>query len=435
MVTSADKGNSVVILPIQQYQLKIHNFITNNSFQIAKTNPTKTYQNQIRKTINNSTQLIKPEHRWKYVNLNPTEPTIRGLIKLHTKGQPIRPIVNWQHAPPYKLAKLLTEKLQQLASLPYAYNIKNTSQLIKELKQTPPTPTSAFASLDITNMYSNIPTEETKYILYNSLTRDMIDQHTITELINWYEIVTQQNYLKNNDQIIIQKDGLAMGAPSSSITSEIFLQNIEQKHLPSIAKKLNLTNYFRYVDDILIVYDTQQTDITSLLSDFDSLHPKLQFTIETEHNNQINYLDITIHRQQTKVKIAIYRKPTYTDTIIPFNSNHPTQHKYAAVGFLQNRLNTYNLLTKEFREEENIIQNILYNNAFHLQTQPSRKKHITQTRTISQNRTPLTSHTPQTQHSTTSNKYWCTFTYTGKETTFITKLFKHTNMSRLPHHQ
>jgi len=79
----------------------------------------------------------------------------------------------------------------------------------------------------------------------------------------------------------------------------VFLQNIEQKHLPSIAKKHNLT-YFRYVDDILIVYDTQQTDIASLLADFNSLHPKLQFTKETEHNNQINYLDITIHRQQTK---------------------------------------------------------------------------------------------------------------------------------------
>jgi hypothetical protein len=108
-------------------------------------------------------------------------------------------------------------------------------------------------------MYSNIPIEETKHILYNSLTHNTIYQHTITELITWYEIVTQQNYFENNDQIILQKDGLAMGAPSSSIISEIFLENIKQKLLPFITKKHNLTNYFRYVDDILIVYDTQQT--------------------------------------------------------------------------------------------------------------------------------------------------------------------------------
>jgi hypothetical protein len=165
--------------------------------------------------------------------------------------------------------------------------------------------------------------------------------------MSWYKIVTQQNYFKNNDQIIVQKDGLAMGAPSSSIISEIFLQNIEQKYLPSIAKKHKLINYLRYVDDILIVYDTQQTDITSLLADFNSLHPRLHFTKENEQNNQLNYLDITIHRQQNNIKISVYRKPTYTDIIISFTSNHPTQHKYAAIKFLHNCQNTYSLLTKE----------------------------------------------------------------------------------------
>jgi hypothetical protein len=159
--------------------------------------------------------------------------------------------------------------------------IKNTPKLIQELKQTPLRPTSAFASWDITNMYSNIPTEGKKHILHNALTHNGTEQHSITELMSWYEIVTQQNYFKSNDQIIIQIDGLAMGAPSSSIISEIFLQNIEQNHLPTMAKKHNLTNYFRYVDDILIVYDTQETDITSLLADLNSLHPKLLLTKKT----------------------------------------------------------------------------------------------------------------------------------------------------------
>jgi hypothetical protein len=218
-----------------------------------------------------------------------------------------------------------------------------------------------------------------------------------------------------------------MRAPSFSIISEIFLQSMEQNHLPTIAKKHNLTNYFRYVDDILIVYDTQQTDLTSLLADFISLHPKLLFTKENEQNNQLNYLDITIHRQQTKIKISIYRKPTYTDSIIPFTSNHPTQQKYAAIRFLQNRLNAYNLQTDEIRKEENIIRNILYNNAFQLQTQPA-NKHPTRTQTKTQIHISPTRLTPQTQQSTDTKKHWCTFIYTGRETAYITKLFKHTNV-------
>ena len=69
----------------------------------------------------------------------------------------------------------------------------------------------------------------------------------------------------------------------------------------------------------------------------------------------------------TNWKISIYRKATFTDTIIPYTSNHPAQHKYAAVRFLYNRLNTYNLHEDEYKTEENIIQNIMYNNAFPIQ--------------------------------------------------------------------
>jgi len=105
-----------------------------------------------------------------------------------------------------------------------------------------------------------------------------------------------------------------MGAPSSSIISEIFLQNIENTHLHGLARKHKLVNYFRFVDDILIIVDSQHTNINAILSDFHSIHPKLHFTKETEQKNTINYLYIAIHKKLTNVNISIFRKPTYTDT-------------------------------------------------------------------------------------------------------------------------
>jgi hypothetical protein len=56
-----------------------------------------------------------------------------------------------------------------------------------------------------------------------------------------------------------------------------------------------------------------------------------------------------------------------TDTIIPCTSNHPTQHKYAAVKFLYNRLNTYNLQGDEYKREENIM----HSNSFPIHPQKS----------------------------------------------------------------
>jgi hypothetical protein len=80
-------------------------------------------------------------------------------------------------------------------------------------------------------------------------------------------------------------------------------------------------------------------DIQSILTDFSALHPNLIFTAELEHNNTINFLDTNIHKEQDNMRISIFRKHTFTDTDIPYTSNHPPQHKYIAVRLLYSRLN------------------------------------------------------------------------------------------------
>jgi len=67
MIAKADKQNSIAILPIQHYDMKIHNFITDNHFQTVNVDQTKTFQNKIRKTINHSKALIPQDFKWKYL--------------------------------------------------------------------------------------------------------------------------------------------------------------------------------------------------------------------------------------------------------------------------------------------------------------------------------------------------------------------------------
>jgi hypothetical protein len=82
-ITSADKGNSIAILLTQQYNTKIQTLIDKNNFVTSTTNPTNTSQNQIMNPINFSTTLNSQDSEWKFINLNPSAPTINGLIKLH----------------------------------------------------------------------------------------------------------------------------------------------------------------------------------------------------------------------------------------------------------------------------------------------------------------------------------------------------------------
>jgi hypothetical protein len=110
-------------------------------------------------------------------------------------------------------------------------------------------------------------------------------------------------------------------------------------------------NYCRYVDDILIIFDSNYSNIQEILDDFNSLHPKLQFMAETEKDHTLNFLDISTHRTPTNMRTATFRKPTFTDTIIPFASNHPAHHKYATIKLLYNRLDNYNLQQEEYLQE------------------------------------------------------------------------------------
>jgi hypothetical protein len=144
------------------------------------------------------------------------------------------------------------------------------------------------------------------------------------------------------------------------------------------------------------------------------IHPNLIFTAEQEKDNKLNFLDITIHKTPNNWEFGIYRNPTFTDTIIPYDSNHPHQHKYATTRFLHNRLHTYNILGDHLKTETSTITNILQNNGF--PTQPP-KLHPKPTKEITTN-----------SHTNTPTPTWTTFTYTGKETYLITKLFNKTNI-------
>jgi len=123
-----------------------------------------------------------------------------------------------------------------------------------------------FASLDITNVYSNTLITETKQILENVLASNMTDYRINSKILNCYEVITKQIYFAPGDRIITQTDGLAMDVPSSGIISEVFLQHFESSHLPLLAQKHKLVNYFHYVDYVLLIYDAQHTDIHTILS-------------------------------------------------------------------------------------------------------------------------------------------------------------------------
>jgi len=118
---------------------------------------------------------------------------------------------------------------------------------------------------------------------------------------------------------------------------------MEHTRLQTILTGNNIFGYFRYVDDILIVYNEKDTDIDLLLEQFNNTMPTMKFSLQKETNNSINFLDITIHKNHGNISFSAYRKPTTTDTIILKDSCHSQEHKQAVIRYLFTRMNNYHL--------------------------------------------------------------------------------------------
>jgi hypothetical protein len=140
---------------------------------------------------------------------------------------PICPVINWKQAPAYKLAQHLTHILTTYIPLPNAFIIKNSMHLINDLTHVPYNSYLRLTSPDINNMYANIPTNELTPPITALCNWYNIGKKTEQAIIKLTQVILKQNCFQLNDNIYTQTKRLAMGAPTSSVLSEIYLQYLE----------------------------------------------------------------------------------------------------------------------------------------------------------------------------------------------------------------
>jgi len=139
----------------------------------------------------------------------------------------------------------------------------------------------------------------------------------------------------------------------------------------------NIDKHLEYVDDISIIFDQNKADGKTILTQINNRDKHLEFKLLEEENNTINYLDLSIHRNTNSIDLGIYRKPTHTDIIIQFSSNHPYKHKLATFKVYANRLLVLPITKQAKQQEWKIILAIAQNNGFPLHIIHNLKKKLT----------------------------------------------------------
>jgi hypothetical protein len=118
-------------------------------------------------------------------------------------------------------------------------------------------------------------------------------------------LLIEQNYFKFLDTVYLQKEGLAMGAPTSSMFSEIYLQYIENTEI-CYPTGVEVEGYYHCVDDILVVYRENLTNINNILDKFNNIMPNMKFTLEQEQDNRIHFLDVTLIKKTKTIYSLTY---------------------------------------------------------------------------------------------------------------------------------
>ena len=226
--------------------------------------------------------------------------------------------------------------------------IKNISTIILTQRRYP-------VSLDVVNMYHNIPRNIALQYLNHRLQNTSIDlcslpvEH-ITELV---AVCLDCNHFKHNHKIYFQKAGLPMGNRLSGILSELFMEKLQDEVYAGINV---IPPTYRYVDDLLLLTKSEEEAKQIHLA-----YNGLKFTLELPVNDSIPFLDFKINiNEEGMAEFDFYRKPQRKDVFINAQSALPTQAMSNIIrsewGRIKNRCTDMQKLSHHNKEFQNRLR-------------------------------------------------------------------------------
>lgn len=290
-------------------------------------------------------------------------PRIYALPKLHKPDCPLRPVVSTVNSPATELSKYLDSLLRHIVH--DKFDVTNSHHAKERLKQTNITRNDTLASLDIVSSFPSIPINfaidsimsKSDELRVKSKTK--LSKELFKEILQF--VLVESPVFCYDNRFYHQIDGTGMGMNVAPVLANIVTNEI----LDRVLEKLNICPklIIKYVDDILIIIPTRKFDI--LVKELNNFLPgKIKFTVEQEENGKIAYLDMLISRKADgKLSVNWYQKPTASNRVLNFLSQHPIQQKRSVVYGFFHRILT--LVDAEFRNECTIkIKNVLRANNY-----------------------------------------------------------------------
>lgn len=129
---------------------------------------------------------------------------------------------------------------------------------------------------------------------------------------------TAKTHFLFNGEYFDQIDGVAMGSPLAPVLANIFMSHHEKIWIDNFNGSKPLF-YRRYVDDIFALFNCHY-DAIKFYDFINKQHKNIKFTMETEIEKKLSFLDISSVKSSTSLTTSIFRKKTFTGLLTSFNS-------------------------------------------------------------------------------------------------------------------
>jgi hypothetical protein len=279
-VLPADKGNAAVVMGTSDYNRKIATLLQNKAYSMFKKDPTESIE---LKTVLLLKKSSFPEEVCQQVRLQGSRsPRLYGLPKIHKPGVPLSPTISTIGSPTYCLA-------QHLARLPSGHtghsphHIKYSIEFVQVLSSLQVDTHYIMVSLDIVSLFTKVPIRETM---------DLLGSHFEEDVLGLFRHVLTTSYFTFNGQFYGQTDGVAMGSSFSPVIANFYLEEYEKAALESTPLKPRC--WFRYVDDNFAFWQHGSDKLKDFLHHLNSINQSIQFTMETESEDHLSFLDLDI---------------------------------------------------------------------------------------------------------------------------------------------
>ena len=284
-----------------------------------------------------------------------------GLPKIHKQGTPVRPIISQIGSYTYELAKFLVPILMPLTT--NQYSVKDSFSFVNSLMSLQNV--SFMASFDVVSLFTNMPLNETIEICLDKLYSDTdlvhnLPRKTLKTLLNY---ACKENHFLFDEKFFDQIDGVSMGSPLGPILANIFMCHFQSQALDSYSGfKPHVNN--RYVDDCFLLFN-DKVECNSFFEHFNQQHSSVSFTVETESDHTLPFLDIKITCNQNRsFSTTMYRKPTFSGLYLKWTSFVPKQFKINLSNSLLNRAWKICYSSELFQKEVSFIKDILAANGY-----------------------------------------------------------------------